>query len=257
MSHCVHFASDLHLGAPNTAASHARERRFVAWLRDAAEGRGFAQGSKATEIHVVGDLFDFWFEYRRAVPKGGVRVLGALAELTDAGLPVHFHAGNHDMWTMGYLSEELGVQVHKEPIRCIWDGVECLVGHGDGLGPGDARYKRIKRVFQSNLCQQAFRWVHPDLGIALAHAWSAHSRRRGELPVGDMALEHLVQYAESLKASKDGQDIDVFVFGHRHAPIDTPIAGGQARYLNLGDWITHHTSVCLQGGEARLIHHQI
>ena len=116
MGHCVHFASDLHLGAPNGAESRERERTFVQWMRAAAEGTGFAAGRPATELHLVGDIFDFWHEYRHAVPKGGTRVMGAIAELTDGGLPIHFHAGNHDMWTYGYLEEELGVQVHDSPV---------------------------------------------------------------------------------------------------------------------------------------------
>ena len=137
MSHCVHLASDLHLGAEAAMSSVDRERAFVTWMRDAARGEGFAQGRPATELHLVGDLFDFWFEYKRAVPKGGVRLMGAMAELTDAGLPIHFHVGNHDMWTFGYLQDELGVHVHREPVVQTWDGLTCMVGHGDGLGPGD------------------------------------------------------------------------------------------------------------------------
>jgi UDP-2,3-diacylglucosamine hydrolase len=255
MPHCVHLASDLHLGAPNREASHERERRFVTWLREAAEGTGFAEGAAATEIHVVGDVFDFWFEYRHSVPKGGVRVLGALAELADGGLPVHFHVGNHDLWTFGYLENEVGVAVHRAPVRATWDGLTCLVGHGDGLGPGDHGYKRLKRLFTSRICQAAFRRVHPDLGIALANRWSAASRRKGELPVTSVEQEHLYQHALHLLQTEEGKDVDAFVFGHRHAPLDVALPGGHSRYLNLGDWISHFTSAVVKNGQISLVHH--
>lgn len=250
MASHVHLASDLHLGVPNLRNSHLRERRFVQWMRDAARGEGFAAGMAATEIHLLGDLFDFWFEYNKAVPKGGTRLLGAIAELVDGGLPVHYHVGNHDLWTFGYLEEELGVTVHRDPIVRTFDGLTCMLGHGDGLGAGDQGYKAIKRVFQSRACQKAFSWLHPNLGIGLAHAWSAKSRQQGEGPWTSPEQEHLVQYCEyQLEAA------DVFVFGHRHLPIDHTLSDGASRYLNAGDWIKHHTSVAISHGEARLIHH--
>ena len=252
---CVHLASDLHLGAPGFAPSGEREKAFVRWMREAARGEGFARGRAATEVHLVGDMFDFWFEYRRAVPKGGVRLMGAVAELTDEGLPVHFHVGNHDMWTFGYLENELGVEVHREPILRTWDGLTCLVGHGDGLGPGDAGYRRLKSVFTSRLCQSAFRLLHPDLGIALAQAWSSRSRENGEAPLGELAHEHLYAYAQEWVANPDTPDVDCFVFGHRHLPLDLPLEGSSARYLNTGDWLTHATSVVVGGGSAELITH--
>lgn len=255
MPSCVHLASDLHLGAPGYAPSAQREREFVQWVRDAALGEGFAQGKQATEIHLVGDIFDFWFEYRRAVPKGGVRLLGALAELTDQGLPIHFHAGNHDMWTFGYLEEEVGLGVHREPVLRDWDGLTCLVGHGDGLGPEDRSYRKLKRVFTSRVCQRAFRLVHPDWGMALAQGWSARSRKQGEAPLRDLSDEHLHAYAQNWLANPSNPRVDLFVFGHRHLPLDIPIEGTQARYLNTGDWLTHKTSVIISEGKASLLHH--
>jgi UDP-2,3-diacylglucosamine hydrolase len=252
---CVHLASDLHLGAPGFAPSVERERAFVRWMRDAARGEGFARGRPATEIHLVGDLFDFWFEYSRAVPKGGVRLMGAIAELADEGLPLHFHVGNHDMWTFGYLENELGVAVHREPILRTWDGLTCLVGHGDGLGPGDGGYRRLKSVFASRLCQAAFRMLHPDLGISLAHAWSSRSRKKGEAPLGDLPQEHLYAFAQEWLANPAAPAVDCFVFGHRHLPLDLPLEGSSARYLNTGDWLMHATSVVVEGGTAELVTH--
>ena len=256
MSHCVHLASDLHLGAETTMSSADRERAFVSWMRNAARGEGFAKGRKATELHLVGDLFDFWFEYARAVPKGGVRLMGAIAELTDNGLPIHFHVGNHDMWTFGYLEEELGVQVHRTPLIQTWDGLTCMVGHGDGLGPGDLGYTRLKRIFTSRACQAAFRLLHPDRGIALAEAWSRRSRQKGDLPLSsDLDQEHLYAFAQSHLNDAGNAPVDAFIFGHRHLPLDVPIEGHHARYLNTGDWLTHFSSVVIQDGHAELIRH--
>ena len=255
MPSCVHLASDLHLGAPGYAPSPEREKDFVKWMRQAARGDGFARGSQATELHLVGDVFDFWFEYKRSVPKGGARLMGAIAELTDEGLPVHFHVGNHDLWTFGYLQDELGVTVHHQPLLATWDGLRCMVGHGDGLGPGDGGYKTLKRFFTSRLCQGAFRWLHPDLGIALAHAWSANSRQKGEAPLGTSQEEHLHQFAQAYIQEKDNPRVDLFVFGHRHLPLDLPVEGTSARYINAGDWLTHRTSVLIEDGTARLLHH--
>ena len=133
--HRVHLASDLHLGAPDAARSRERELRFIGWLEDSAAGRNHAQEGPATEIHLVGDIFDFWHEYKHAVPKGGTRLLGAIARVADSGIPVHYHTGNHDLWTYGYLEEELGVQLHRDPIVRNFDGLTCMIGHGDGLGP--------------------------------------------------------------------------------------------------------------------------
>ena len=144
--HRVHLASDLHLGAPNAAQSRERELRFIGWLEDSATGQKHAQEGPATEIHLVGDIFDFWHEYKHAVPKGGTRLLGAIARVADSGIPVHYHTGNHDLWTYGYLEEELGVHLHRDPIVRDFDGLTCMIGHGDGLGPGDYGYKRIKNL---------------------------------------------------------------------------------------------------------------
>lgn len=251
MSTHIHLASDLHLGAPDVPSSHVRERRFVQWMRDAARGEGFASGMPATEIHLLGDMFDFWFEYRHAVPRGGVRLLGAIAELTDEGLPIHFHAGNHDMWSFGYLEEETGVTLHRKPIVREFDKLTCMIGHGDGLGQGDKGFKAIKRVFNSRACQRAFSWMHPNWGVRLARAWSASSRQQGEAPWTSAEQEHLVQFAEASLGQADA-----FIFGHRHLPVEHLLSDGKSQYINTGDWITHHTSVVISGGAVQLLKHQ-
>ena len=172
--HNIYFASDFHLGAPNPASSRERELRIVKWLDQVKE--------EAAEIFLVGDLFDFWFEYKKAVPKGFVRLQGKIAEITDAGIPVHVFTGNHDMWMFDYLPLELGVKLYRKPIRRTFNGKEFLIGHGDGLGPGDHGYKFIKKVFANKVCQWLFARLHPNFGISLADYWSGKSRRanRGE-----------------------------------------------------------------------------
>ena len=255
MAACVHLASDLHLGAPGYETSPERERSFIQWMRHAARGEGFATDAQATEIHLVGDVFDFWYEYRKVVPKGGVRLMGAIAELTDEGLPVHFHVGNHDMWTFGYLEEELGVTVHRTPALFEWDGLTCMVGHGDGLGPGDAGYRRLKRLFTSRFCQRAFRRLHPDLGVALAQAWSRKSREQSVHPMGEWHHEHLLQFATNWVAAFPEKDVQAFIFGHRHLPLDMPIPNSTSRYINTGDWLHHRSSVLVQNGCVQLIEH--
>lgn len=254
--HRVHLASDLHLGVPNASDSRARELRFIKWLEDAAAGRGRAATGPATEIHLVGDIFDFWFEYKHAVPKGGVRLLGAIARIADSGIPVHYHVGNHDLWTFGYFEEELGVTLHRKPIVREYDGLKCLIGHGDGIGPGDVGYKRLKGIFTSSFLQSAYRLIHPDLGIALASYLSRNSRaRKGHLDsqIGDPEDEWIWQYC---KEHLTKEAIDCFIFGHRHLPLDfeVPAPDGKkaGRYINLGDWIQHFTSARIEAGVIHL-----
>lgn len=257
----IYLASDLHLGAPNRAESLVRERKFVQWLEQAAQGTGHAQNGAATEIHLVGDLFDFWFDYRHAVPKGAVRLLGAIARVADSGIPVHFHVGNHDLWTFGYFEDELGVSVHREPIVREYDGLRCMIGHGDGLGPGDASYKRLKKVFTNKLLQSAYRFIHPDLGIPLASYFSRNSRA-SQGPQEDTYTgpegEWLWHYCKEVLKT---EDIDCFLFGHRHLPLDLTVrhprpGKADARYINLGDWLHHFTSARIEGGNAFLDRHE-
>ena len=164
----IYFASDFHLGLPNFETSRQREDKIVRWLNIIK--------ADAAEIFLVGDIFDFWFEYAKVVPKGFVRLQGAIAAITDAGIPVHFFKGNHDLWMFTYFQKELGVQLHSEPIEREFNGKRFFIGHGDGLGPGDYNYKLLKKVFTSKVCQWLFARIHPNLGIGLAHAWSQKSR---------------------------------------------------------------------------------
>ncbi|MBC2838083.1 UDP-2,3-diacylglucosamine diphosphatase [Robiginitalea sp. SC105] len=239
----VYFASDNHLGAPTAAQSLARERRFVQWLEAARED--------AAAIFLLGDLFDFWFEYRRVVPKGFTRTLGTLASLTDQGIPVFYFVGNHDLWMNGYFEEELNIPVYHRPAVFEIGGRRFFIGHGDGLGPGDKGFKRMKKVFTNPVAQWAFRWLHPDLGVRMAQYFSIKNKLisgsedvtfRGE------DGEWLVQYA---KRKLQDAHYDFFVFGHRHLPLDIPLSDS-SRYINLGDWISHYSYGVFDGDDLQL-----
>lgn len=238
----VYFASDFHLGIPDRASSLERERRIIRWL-DSIE-------HDAETIYLVGDLFDAWFEYKRVVPKGFVRLLARIASFTDRGIPVHVFTGNHDMWMFGYLEEECGVQLHHEPINITIAGKKFLIAHGDGLGPGDHRYKFIKRIFRSRFLQWLYARIHPNTGIGLADYFSrkGYDKKDGERNwLGD-DKEFLMQFCRNTLQS---EHIDYFIFGHRHLPIDKEV-GTNSRYINLGDWITFNTYAEFDGKEVTL-----
>ncbi len=240
----VYFASDFHLGAPDRASSLARERRIVKWLHEIAP--------HAAEIYLVGDIFDFWFEYRKAVPRGFTRLLGTLSELCDSGLPIHVFTGNHDMWIFDYLPSETGVQVHREPIQRSWNGKDFYIGHGDGLGPGDYGYKVIKKVFNSRLCQWIFARFHPNFGIGVADFWSRTSRKVSQEKDATFLGEEgewLVHYCKEILTR---EHYDYFIFGHRHLPLDIRLTP-DSRYLNLGDWIRYYTYARFDGNDLELL----
>lgn len=228
----IYFASDFHLGAPDYKSSLVREKKVVAWLDEIK--------TDAAEIYLVGDVFDFWFEYKTVVPRGFVRLLGKLAELTDAGIKVHFFIGNHDMWVFDYLPKETGVEVHKEPIERTYNGKQFYIGHGDGLGPGDRGYKFIKKVFRNPVCQWLFARLHPNLGIGLADFWSKTSRKHTGSSDKKFLGEENEWLAIHSKELLKTKHYDYFIFGHRHLPMQIRV-GEKSTYYNLGDWIDHYT----------------
>ncbi|MFN3917083.1 MAG: UDP-2,3-diacylglucosamine diphosphatase [Flavobacteriales bacterium] len=239
----IYFASDFHFGVPDYAKSLEREKRIVEWLSEIQHD--------AAEVFLVGDIFDFWFEYKRVIPKGFVRVQGKIAELTDSGISVHVFTGNHDMWMFDYLPKELGIILYREPITRTFSGKQFYIGHGDGLGPGDRGYKFIKKVFRNRFCQWLFARLHPNFGIGLANYFSRSSRAAAgdeSKYLGD-DKEFLVQFCRNyLKHTH----VDYFVFGHRHLALDKPI-GENSRYINLGDWLQYNTYAVFDGSELKLL----
>lgn len=223
----IYFASDFHLGAASDEGNHDRERKIVRWLDSIRDD--------AKEIYLLGDLFDFWFEYKHVVPRGHVRLLGKLAELSDAGIPITIFTGNHDVWIFDYLPKELGVTVFRDPIERNWNGKRFMIGHGDGLGPGDEGYKFIKRVFKNPIAQRCFAFLHPYIGVNLARFFSRKSREttgsKDEVFLGE-DKEFLIQYCKEVLQS---EHYDFFIFGHRHLVLDIDL-GHNSRYVNLGEW---------------------
>lgn len=223
----IYFASDFHLGVPDAASSLAREKKIVQWL-DTIK-------TDAQALFLVGDIFDFWFEYRHAIPKGFIRLQGKLAELTDSGLPVYFFTGNHDMWMFDYFTQELNIPVIRQPVSIQVNDKKLYIGHGDGLGPKDYVYKVLKKVFANKLSQWLFARVHPNLGIGLANYWSRQSRisHTQSEEVYKPGEEWLVFYCTEMEQR---QHHDFYIFGHRHLPLDVEINPG-SRYINLGEWV--------------------
>lgn len=240
----VYFASDFHLGINGRLPAKERERQIVRWLEHVK--------SDAAAIFLVGDLFEFWFEYKSAVPRGYVRFLGKLAELRDAQIPIYVFTGNHDMWLFDYFPEELDIPIIRQPVHLSINGASFLIGHGDGLGPGDHGYKRLKKIFANPVCQWLFARLHPNLGIGMAWFWSGKSR--AAQPVIEKFFgpegEWLIQYCERKLAKQATQ---YFVFGHRHLPIDYTLSNGQSRYLNLGEWINFNAYAVFDGQEIELL----
>ena len=228
----VYFASDQHLGAPTQKASLPREKKFVAWLEEIKKD--------ADAIFILGDLFDFWFEYKTVVPKGFVRVLGKLAEIRDSGTPIYFFVGNHDLWMNDYFEKELNIPVFHSSQEFLINNKKFLIGHGDGLGPGDKGYKRMKKVFTFPLFKWMFKWLHPDLGVKIGQYLSVKNKlisgNEDENYLGD-DNEWLVQYCKQKLTEKH---YDYFIFGHRHLPLEIQLQEN-SKYINLGDWIKYFT----------------
>jgi UDP-2,3-diacylglucosamine hydrolase len=205
----------------------------------------------AQEIFLMGDLFDWWFEHRYTAPQGYVRVLGKLAELTDAGIPITLFTGNHDMWMFGYLERELNVKIVRKPIVREFGGKKFFLAHGDGLGPGDAWYKLYKWFFISPFWQWCFARLHPNFSMWLGNFFS----RRSRISKGDSDLKYLGDDKEFLslfcKEKLQTEHYDYFIFGHRHLPLNIEV-GKNSRYLNLGEWVNYRSFVVFGGGEARL-----
>ena len=237
----LYFASDFHLGAPNLAESHKRERLIITWLDE--------MKVDAKAIYLVGDIFDFWFEYKKVVPKGFVRLLGKLAELVDSGTKIHLFVGNHDLWMKDYLTTEIGVTIHHKNIVIEESNKKLFIGHGDGLGKGDYLYKLLRKCFTSKICQWVFARLHPNLAISIAHTWSRSSRKSGEeAQFISNEKEILFGYCQEKQALNP---VDYYIFGHRHLPLELKV-DKRASYVNLGEWISYNSYAVFYNGKLEL-----
>lgn len=239
----IYFASDIHLGVDTILSSKEREQLFVEWLDSIKD--------ELTELYLVGDLFDYWYEYKHTVPKGYIRFLGKLAELKDAGKEVFIFTGNHDLWMKDYFTSELDIPVYHQAISKTIQGKTFFIGHGDGLGPADRGYKFIKKVFTNKVCQWLFTRIHPNTAISLMRFFSRKSRESTEghefLGPGN---EWLIQFSED--HIKNELAHDYYIFGHRHLPIDYSLSNGSSRYLNLGDWTDFYSYAVFNGESLEL-----
>jgi UDP-2,3-diacylglucosamine hydrolase len=239
----LYFVSDAHLGLPNEKESLVREKKLVAWLNEIEP--------TAEAIYLMGDIFDFWFEYKKVVPKGFTRLLGKLAHLTDNGIPVYFFVGNHDLWEYGYFEQEIGLKVFHSPQTLEIDGKRFYLAHGDGLGPFDKGYVWLKKLFTNSVAQWLFRWLHPDIGVGLAHYWS-HKSRYAE---GEDHLDYLGEEKESLishsKELLKTSHYDFFIYGHRHVALEKMLSD-KTKLIYLGDWLNNFSYAEFDGEQVTL-----
>ncbi|HEY0896802.1 MAG TPA: UDP-2,3-diacylglucosamine diphosphatase [Sphingobacteriaceae bacterium] len=238
----IYFASDFHLGVPDHPTSRHREDKIVRWL-DSVK-------ADAAEIYLLGDIFDFWFEYATVIPKGFIRLQGKLAELSDQGIRITMFKGNHDMWMFEYFTRELGIEIISDELLLERNGKRFFLHHGDGLGPGDRSYKLLKNFFRSRLCQWLFARLHPNLGVGIAQRWSMRSRIANDKKEAFVSEEQewLVSYSKELLSR---EHFDYLIFGHRHLPLDISIQEN-SRYINLGEWINHCSYAVFDGRDVEL-----
>jgi UDP-2,3-diacylglucosamine hydrolase len=239
----IYFISDSHLGIPDKKNSLIREKKIVNFLDEIKKN--------AAELYLLGDIFDFWFEYKNVVPKGYVRLLGKLAELADNGIIIKYFTGNHDMWMLDYFEKELNIEIIRNPISMEYNGKKFYIAHGDGLGPADNGYKFLKFLFSCKTCRKLYSFIHPDWGIPVARYFSnksRYSRKEEQFNSYNEKNERLIDYSKQLI---EKENYDFLIFGHRHLPVDIKI-NNNVRYINIGDWLYHFSYLEFDGENIRL-----
>lgn len=234
----IYFASDFHLGLDmNYQSSIERQEYILRWLDLVA--------SDASELYLLGDIFDYWFEYRSGIPSGFEKFLGKIGELRNGGLPIYFFTGNHDLWMKSYFEEEYGIPVYHKPITKSFDSKKLYLGHGDGLGPGDTNYKLMKKIFTNPICQRAFSLIPSGIGLSMMRYFSKRSREKYTEPIAFLGekKEALIVYAEDHLRNNE---VDYYIFGHRHLPISHELTNKKSRYINLGEWLTFRSYAVLE-----------
>ena len=238
----VYFLSDAHLGLPPLEKSRQREKLLTRWMDDARKD--------AWAVFLLGDIFDYWFEYRKVVPRGFTRVLGKISELTDSGIPVYFFTGNHDVWVYDYLPSETGIEVFRKPLSAEFSGKKFFIAHGDGLGPYEKGYKIIKWIFTNRTLQWFYARIHPNASTAFAHRWSRHSRLSKEVSLPFLGEDREFQVLFSKEVLKK-EHFDYFIYGHRHLPLNIALSDS-SRMFCLGDWFENFTYAVFDGKELEL-----
>lgn len=243
MTKNIYFASDFHLGSPDHSESRIREDRIVRWLTSIE--------STCSELFLMGDIFDFWFEYRTVVPKGYIRLQGKLANMSDEGIKIYFFKGNHDMWVEDYFTKEMGIQIVSDELVIERGGKSFYLHHGDGLGPGDGNYRILRSIFRNPVCRWLFSILPPTIGLGIATGWSSKSRivntRVEEVFIGE-ENEWLAVYSKEVLAK---QHYDYFVYGHRHLPMVIEL-GNNSQYYNIGEWFGFNSYAVFDGEELSL-----
>ncbi|MBE51158.1 MAG: UDP-2,3-diacylglucosamine hydrolase [Flavobacteriales bacterium] len=238
----IYFASDFHLGSSDLKSNHTREKKILDWLDKIKKN--------ASELYLLGDVFDFWYEYKKVVPKGFVRFLSKLSEMSENGIKIHIIVGNHDLWMKNYLTDECGIQIHHQYLMIKKQGKNLYLDHGDNLDPKNYYFKFIKLIFRNPLCQWLFNKIHPNISFQIAHSWSKASRKNGTTPPY-MGSDNEKQEIFCRNHFKTNPKINFYILGHRHLPLDIEI-GKTCRYINTGDWITHNSYAILKDGEIQL-----
>jgi len=239
----VYFASDFHLGLAAGTNPGEREARVVSWLKEAS--------ADASDIYLLGDIFDFWWEYKNVIPKGFSRFMGTLSSLTDSGIRVHIFTGNHDMWMKNYLSEECGVTIYHKPVMAIINNEKFYLAHGEGLGSLSPGFKFLLAFFHNRLARWLFSFLHPRIGMAIGHSWSNSSRlaKHVSLPFLGEEKEDLIRHTRKL--IDEGCEAKYFIYGHRHLPLDFNERG--RKMIILGDWFSYTSYAVYDGSELRLV----
>jgi UDP-2,3-diacylglucosamine hydrolase len=239
----IYFISDVHLGLYPAEKSFEREKMLVKWL-DSIK-------SDAGELYLMGDIFDFWHEYRKVVPRGFTRFLGKIAELSDCGTEIYFFTGNHDVWVYNYLPKEIGLTVYRKPVVKELNGLKFFLAHGDALGRSDISYKILKKIFTNKILQWLFARMHPNLAVAIGHRWSRTScYAKGIIaePFKGVNKEIQIVFAREML---EKEHFDFFIVGHRHIPYDIKL-NESSRIINLGDWINNFSYAVLNGQKLEL-----
>lgn len=241
-----YFVSDVHLGAPALNNNREREMLFANWLDEIK--------ADAAELYLVGDIFDFWYEYAKVVPRGFTRILGRIADLADAGVEIHFFTGNHDLWAYNYFNEELGITIHKNQIIKEIDGKKFFLAHGDGLDADDKGYLFLKKIFTNKTLQWLFSRIHPNFAFYFAHSWSKSSRlaKINIKQEFDVNKEGMYKFAADFLKN---EAVDFFIFGHRHRKVDVNI-GENSRFILLGDWIKNFSYGVFDGEKFELLRYK-